>query len=65
MPYASATSILEYRVSNVEYQIAEVRMLDQLSEIEKSALDALAAVDSESALEAWRACLANMRRRGS
>jgi phenylalanyl-tRNA synthetase alpha chain len=29
-------------------------MLDKLSEIEKSALDALAAVDGESALEAWR-----------
>ena len=29
-------------------------MLDQLSEIEKSALDALAAVDGESSLEAWR-----------
>jgi phenylalanyl-tRNA synthetase alpha chain len=39
---------------DVESNKVEVRMLEQLGEIEKSALDSLEAVHDQAALEAWR-----------
>ena len=40
--------------SIVRGQIMEVRMLDKLSEIEKSALESLNTINDQAALEAWR-----------
>jgi phenylalanyl-tRNA synthetase alpha chain len=43
-----------YRISNSEYRITEVEMLEKLNEIEKEALASLAAIEDEAALETWR-----------